>query len=123
MPLKIYIAAFISFQTKRGEMKRIPENINNNPILHKTSMLSLVLYGHISYLNRLRDGWGLVAYLHVLQFYCYFGYFTSFIFHGPPKIYLFNSVNLREMFALRRSVLILRAWAIRINSVPAAATP
>lgn len=28
MPLKIYIAAFISFQTKRGEMKRIPENIN-----------------------------------------------------------------------------------------------
>lgn len=47
MPLKIYIAAFISFQTKRGEMKRIPENINNNPILHKTSMLSLVLYGHI----------------------------------------------------------------------------
>lgn len=41
----------------------------------------------------------------------------------PNKIYLFNSVNLREMFALRRSVLILRAWAIRINSVPAAATP
>lgn len=55
MPLKIYIAAFISFQTKRGEMKRIPDNINNNPILHKNSMLSLVLYGHISYLNRLRD--------------------------------------------------------------------
>lgn len=85
MPLKIYIAAFISFQTKRGEMKRIAENINNNPILHKTSMLSLVLYGHISYLNRLRDGLGLVVYLHVLQFYCYFGYFTSFIFYCPPK--------------------------------------
>lgn len=85
MPLKIYIAAFISFQTKRGEMKQIPENINNNPILHKTSMLSLVLYGHISYLNRLRDGWGLVVYLHVLPILLLFWLFHFIYFPWSPQ--------------------------------------